>query len=273
MKRIISILLALTLLATSLVAVSGCSEELLIALAGEVWDDIVEDATVGEAEGDFIYKFKDDCACIIGISEQGQQKEILIVPQYARELPVKYMGYTPFLGENYTLVSDNLKVLYIPHTLWSLLWGQCYIDVSACPNLEKIVHNTTNCAVLFVLSQDEDNTEYFNCYISGVAGIGQEEANVSFYYNYVGDGTGDVTATDEYWLDYFEDGSTIDYIPADPVRVGYTFDGWYKETECVNAWDFDNDTIVERDEPGFIEPVSFTRLCAKWTPIEDDVEP
>lgn len=42
----------------------------------------------------------------------------------------------------------------------------------------------------------------------------------------------------------------------DPNRRGYKFGGWYKETACVNKWDFDTDTVT-----------SNTVLYAKW--IED----
>ena len=41
----------------------------------------------------------------------------------------------------------------------------------------------------------------------------------------------------------------------DPELEGYSFDGWYKEPECVNEWDFDNDIVVEES----------TTLYAKWT--------
>ena len=48
-------------------------------------------------------------------------------------------------------------------------------------------------------------------------------------------------------------GKTIDK-PIDPTAAGYTFDGWYKETGCTNAWDFANDTVT-----------TDTTLYAKWT--------
>jgi uncharacterized repeat protein (TIGR02543 family) len=32
--------------------------------------------------------------------------------------------------------------------------------------------------------------------------------------------------------------------PAVPTKIGSTFGGWYKEPECTNPWDFDNDTVT-----------------------------
>ncbi|NCC12124.1 MAG: hypothetical protein EOM32_02005 [Spirochaetia bacterium] len=43
--------------------------------------------------------------------------------------------------------------------------------------------------------------------------------------------------------------------PNDPTRQGYTFSGWYKETELTTAWNFTNDTIQ-----------ATTTLYAKWAP-------
>ena len=42
--------------------------------------------------------------------------------------------------------------------------------------------------------------------------------------------------------------------PAEPKAEGYTFEGWYKEKECTNKWDFANDTVTED-----------ITLYAKWT--------
>lgn len=69
-----------------------------------------------------------------------------------------------------------------------------------------------------------------------------------------------------YWVDNFDYGSTIKYIPENPEREGYLFGGWYKEPECVNIWDFDKDTLPEQklDEEDR-EIYQETRLYAKWT--------
>ena len=42
--------------------------------------------------------------------------------------------------------------------------------------------------------------------------------------------------------------------PTDPSETGYTFGGWYKESGCTNAWNFDTDTVS-----------GDRTLYAKWT--------
>jgi len=53
------------------------------------------------------------------------------------------------------------------------------------------------------------------------------------------------------------------------MRKGYAFVGWYKEPECVNAWDFDNDRLpkFEYDSDGYITNFVETKLYAKWKKI------
>ncbi|HPI44783.1 MAG TPA: InlB B-repeat-containing protein, partial [Tenuifilaceae bacterium] len=41
--------------------------------------------------------------------------------------------------------------------------------------------------------------------------------------------------------------------PVNPTLAGFTFDGWYKETNCINLWNFDADVIKDN-----------TVLYAKW---------
>lgn len=49
--------------------------------------------------------------------------------------------------------------------------------------------------------------------------------------------------------------------PAEPVKEGYTFAGWYKEIECSTIWKFADDTIS-----------GHTTLYAKWNEIEKEKE-
>ena len=52
--------------------------------------------------------------------------------------------------------------------------------------------------------------------------------------------------------------------PYPPEKNGYLFDGWYKEAECIDKWDFENDIVA-----------SDITLFAKWkenTPIGSNVE-
>ena len=42
------------------------------------------------------------------------------------------------------------------------------------------------------------------------------------------------------------------FISPEPQREGYTFEGWYKEKECINEWDFEVDMTKEEIYPSTI---------------------
>ncbi len=84
-------------------------------------------------------------------------------------------------------------------------------------------------------------------------------ANVVFYYN-------NETAENNTFIVDNKDGAyLINKPPYDPVLEGCIFAGWYKEPECVNAWDFDNDLTpeLEYNEQGELI-FKETSLYAKW---------
>ena len=68
----------------------------------------------------------------------------------------------------------------------------------------------------------------------------------------------DLDEDNYYYVDYYENGEKILYIPPIPQRDGYTFDGWFKEAECINQWDFDVDTLQ------LSEDIEEIKLYAKW---------
>lgn len=85
-------------------------------------------------------------------------------------------------------------------------------------------------------------------------------ANVAYMFNYA-----EAPNNNYFFINNFEYGGKIEDTPYEPLREGYTFGGWYKEAECINAWDFEEDTLpVEiKNEEG--ETVyQETKLYAKW---------
>jgi uncharacterized repeat protein (TIGR02543 family) len=77
-------------------------------------------------------------------------------------------------------------------------------------------------------------------------------ANINFYIN---DSTNSL-----YWIDY-ETSENLIFEPPLPYRDGYEFAGWYKEPECINAWDFDNDKIEASNDENNLTKLN---LYAKW---------
>ncbi len=76
------------------------------------------------------------------------------------------------------------------------------------------------------------------------------KANVSYHLNY--------DEENYYYVDYYENGEKILYIPPIPQRDGYTFGGWFKEAECINQWNFDTDTLQISEE------IQEIKLYAQW---------
>ena len=90
------------------------------------------------------------------------------------------------------------------------------------------------------------------------------KANTVFCFNYENSPNDGV-----FFVDNSDYGTTIKDTPYYPLREGFAFTGWYKETKCLNKWDFDNDTlpIVEYDESGNVTEYIETKLYAGWQKI------
>ena len=81
--------------------------------------------------------------------------------------------------------------------------------------------------------------------------------NIEFYYNI------DSAPCEMYWIDYEKD-QTLIFEPPVPYLEGYEFLGWYKESECINQWDFDKDMIESSLD---LENMVQLKLYAKWSRI------
>lgn len=215
---------------------------------------------------------------IIGLTEVGKTKEVLIFPREIRGIPVEGFYQLHVVGKWWSIKSKALKRAYLPG-------GEAGSDLFfGCPNLEKIIcyefmrpysaraweipGNTKAKAYIKSTVYDKENyKDGLYCKNRGEGGSLTDIyfANVSYMYNYEGSQYGSY-----YFVDDYDYGSKIEYIPKDPTREGYTFGGWYKEEECVNAWNFDTDTLPEEkteenEDGGTIVLYQETRLYAKWT--------
>ena len=130
------------------------------------------------------------------------------------------------------------------------------------PNLMKVVSmagafkiESTQFIKTYVSSEEYNNLSSNSLYYYAF-----DKANVSYFNNFeTEDNYG------YYWIDDWDYGGKIEFIPPEPEREGYTFGGWYKEPECINKWNFETDTLPEQklDEEGR-EVYQETRLYANW---------
>ena len=196
---------------------------------------------------------------ITDLTEEGKQKRVLIVPEELDGIPIKGLEDPTVLWGGATWQSEKLEKLYLP---WNIPADNAILDI--CHNLHSV----------FILSYDPDGSAlhylteglafYINRYLFEEVyfdSVYGRPANVSYYYN---DGRTENYGC--YWLDNVPYGSVLDVLPPkDPVSEGKTFAGWYKEPECINAWDFETDTTPEEmvDEEGNAI-YQETALYAKW---------
>ena len=195
---------------------------------------------------------------ILGLTDKGKEQEYLVIPETIDGKKVYSIGcYTGLevtrIKETYgdakyaQFKSETLKKIFIASKIKIVpLWSESpFVD---CPNLE---------ALLYIFN-DAEPVRGRRIYRS--AFMSYQMANVSYYYNYE-------TAPNDgyYWIDNYEYGEGIEYIPEKPTREGYTFGGWYKESECVNVWDFETDRLPETQYNEEKQEIyQETKLYAKW---------
>ena len=235
--------------------------------------------------GDYIYNFRPryenrgDTIGVCGLTESGKAKEVLIVPATLDDKVIySFSGKTLY-------ESSELKRIYIPTPM----------EFNEVIDAEEKLKETNVDAVVLISNSDatifnlldysfirlsavnypdwaEDGDKYIIHPLSDGRIPDTIPANVSYMYNYDGAKNGGY-----YWADDLN-GETIKNIPPDPVREGYTFDGWYKERACQTEWNFEEDVIPEKEifirqtESGSetVYVYQETQLFAKWIKNEQE---
>jgi uncharacterized repeat protein (TIGR02543 family) len=207
-------------------------------------------------------------AYLIGFTELGQEQSTLTVPEEIDGITVWGIGYIESgrsMWSNYPVgefISEKLERLYVPFKSGDKDWNG-HAGHYSLPNCYSVKWYTSNVYVFERGAIYGYNILEEHCK-NGILNNDNKLANISYLYNYE-----DAPNDDYYWVDSY-DNSTVKYIPPEPTREGYTFGGWYKEAECINAWDFETDKTGEEiaikiySYSNEYDSTGITFLYAKW---------
>lgn len=203
---------------------------------------------------------------ITGLTDLGKSQSHLILPEYYNDYkvlgicfqdlswlcPMRYVGF--FESESLEKIYVNFKIDTSEYTEPEVLnVPNCYVVswITDSPDIRFYNHKGYIYGFNFYQKEDYQGTNSY--YTSKIA-------NVSYIYNY------DNSPNEGYyWVDNYTN-DLIKFIPPIPIREGYEFQGWYKEPECLNAWDFEKDILGDDILIGSEQILEYTGtyLYAKW---------
>ena len=147
------------------------------------------------------------------------------------------------ISYGYVQISINSKIKFISNFLFEQLIDAVGID--GLSNYEDECHkyNANKRNLIYVDAYEED----YNQDICA--------ANVSFMYNFESSPNYDYC-----FIDNTEDGK-VNRPKYDPIREGYKFTGWYKDSECKEKFNFEE--MIEIDTENYKE----NKIYAGWEEI------
>ena len=207
-----------------------------------------------------------DKQCAIGKIAGVQNNDVVFIPTTANGYEVVQLGWELGYYDTYNVISSvrlPYLRLYIPGSIMSFYsrYFHCFYkaEIFYCGKVQDIYHLLYDASTVYVPSSD------YEAYKSNSDEIFHKRlfaANISYSLNFK-------EGNDYYYIDNEEYGQRIEHVPPTPKRDGYTFNGWYTESECMNKWNFEEDCLpVLSDNETFKE----TKLYAKWTEITTDTE-
>ena len=243
MKRLIAALICFTIFCS----LTGCS-------LGEQNKEVIDE--------NFYCEVIDENNIAIGNVKTYPKDGAVFFPEQIENYTVSQIGFASglgFGGNGYlSAVSSNgpnIKRCYFPHTINKvhtpyLQSGSNNLKMFYCGEVIDLngLEDQYRDTEIYVPAEKYD---LFNNVLSEkYFGGSLLKANISYHLNYDED--------NYYYIDYYENGEKILYIPPIPQRDGYTFGGWFKEADCINQWVFDTDTVQISEE------IQEIKLYAKW---------
>ena len=229
-----------------------------ISLSGCKWFRRRDPEKIAYKEGELYYYVNNESAIILGLANKEKEREELVIPETLGGYPVRYIGYyyqtIGTMARYYGMECNNVKKIIINHDCYLLdggikqfdgdmiinanvyITGNMYREYESSEMIDGKYIAANNIQINVELEEYYD----FNLFCYEQANDIKYEAmggNLRTFHTIVRDGC------------YLN-------LPQDPVRDGYNCAGWWKEEECLNEWNFDED-IVEED----------ITLYAKWIEV------
>ena len=176
-----------------------------------------------------------------------------LIDVYGNKKDVKYNlinsnsdGTIPVTGVSFTKTQESMNVGEITTLITTVTpeqasnknvtWVSSNTTVATVDNSGKVTAVSAGTATITVTTEDGSKT-----YTSSVT-VNNPTSTVIFNSN-------EGSLVDNQIIEYDAKATK----PTDPTKTGYTFDGWYKEDECTNTWDFITEKVTVD-----------TILFAKW---------
>ena len=214
------------------------------------------------SDENFYYEIIDENNIAIGGLKTYPESGVVFFPERFENYTVSRLGFSLGLGGNGSFYQRSngenrpcIKRCYFPHTIKEVnsdymhLSGECVLKMFYCGEVTELwgLDDSGRDMEVYVPAEKyELFKEIQGKYFGGTL----LKANVSYHLNY--------DENNYYYIDYYENGEKILYIPPIPQRDGYTFGGWFKEAECINQWNFDTDTVQVSEE------IQEIKLYAQW---------
>ena len=241
MKKLLALALAVVTLLCCLV---GCS-------LGEQNKEVIDE--------NFYCKVIDENNIAIGNVKTYPKDGAVFFPEQIENYTVSKIGFASglgFGGNGYLSTTKegepNIQRCYFPHTIKKIRSGyiSSNLKIFYCGEVIDLIGLDAEFRDVEIYVPAEKYDLFKNVLSEQYFGGSLLKANISYYLNY--------DENNYYYIDYYENGEKICYIPPIPQRDGYTFGGWYKEADCINQWIFDADTVQISEE------TQEMKLFAKW---------
>ncbi len=270
---------AVSFLLISFITLSGCKDGFFSTKNHDITKDFISGMN-------FELYFVEDGGyyTIVDVTEEGKQQESLYFPSIFRDfggygIKVTSLGFRHIYGGE--LGSDTISVDYCMD-INDMQATKFYFSytMDGVNDIHMAENNRKEAVSYFIPYKDYagfyrhaawadfENVHWYvnaECYDAIMEnGMYQNltihKANVVYDFNYLGAPNDRVLSIDNGVY-----GENIQKYPFVISREGYNFDGWYKEPECVNAWNFVVDKLPEAQYDGENNLIfQETRLYAKW---------